>query len=82
MSLKNAKEKLQGKILFEDLPSVRSDDLVWKQIRESCDLTIGEFSALRNAACSTEDSIASMFHSFFNLQSLSCKLFVIYIYIQ
>lgn len=36
---------------FDDLPSVRIDD-VWEKIKEDYSLTLQELSALKNARCS------------------------------
>ena len=50
-SLEAAKTKLEGHILFEDLPK-RDSDPLWDRIERDCCLTLGEVSALKNVVCS------------------------------
>ena len=52
-SLETAKAKLEGHILFDDLPK-RDADPLWSEIRSDCHLTLGEVSALKNAVCSPQ----------------------------
>ncbi len=51
-SLDSGKAKLATIIAFDDLPRDRNDAL-WKEIESDCHLTLGEVSALKNAACSS-----------------------------
>lgn len=50
MSLHSAKAKLEGHILFGNLPSDRNDSL-WSEIRHECRLTLDELAALKKATC-------------------------------
>lgn len=51
--LDTGKDKLQGTIKFENLPSERNDNL-WDRIEKECHLDLDELSALKNAACSPQ----------------------------
>jgi hypothetical protein len=52
-SLETAKAKLLGHILFENLPKDRNEPL-WSEIRNNCNLTLDEVSALKNSVCSPQ----------------------------
>ena len=60
-SLETAKAKLEGHILFENLPKDRNAKL-WDRIESDCHLTLDEVSALQNAVCSPQGNQGGNIH--------------------
>jgi hypothetical protein len=62
-NIASGRAKLGSLIPFEDLPKDWNANL-WNEIKEDCNLTIGELDALQNAVCAGQrkDIITSLTH--------------------
>lgn len=56
-SLDTGKIKLQGHILYDNLPKDRVDPL-WNVIKDDCGLTLDELSALKNSVCLVQNAVS------------------------
>lgn len=65
----SAKDKVDSYMSFEDLPRDRKDDQ-WTEIRNNCNLSPGEFSALRNNVCFEQGQTTALFKIPFSLMVL------------